>query len=196
MTKLEFLLLLQDKLSALPKADMDERLRFYSEMIEDRMEEGLSEEEAVAAVGTVDEIAAQILADFPPVNTARKEVKAKKQQSVWKTVLLVLGSPIWLSLLISALAVMIALYISLWSVIISLWAVFVSVAVCGFCGVVAGIVFALGSHGLTGVAMVGAGIACAGLAVFLCVGCRAATKGTLLLTKKTVKNCFAKKEGA
>ena len=57
MTKLKFLLSLHDKLSDLPQNEVEERLSFYSEMIEDRMEEGVSEEEAVSARGSVDEIA-------------------------------------------------------------------------------------------------------------------------------------------
>ena len=53
MTKLQFLLALHDKLTGLPRDEVEERLNFYSEMIEDRMEDGLSEEEAVAAIGSV-----------------------------------------------------------------------------------------------------------------------------------------------
>mgnify|MGYP003295524098 CR=1 FL=1 len=64
MTKLRFLMTLRDCLSDLTGDEVEERLRFYSEMIEDRMEEGLSEAEAVSAVGSVDEIAAQIMAEF------------------------------------------------------------------------------------------------------------------------------------
>lgn len=47
MNKQEFLVKLRKGLSGLPKEDIEERLTFYSEMIDDRMEEGLSEEEAV-----------------------------------------------------------------------------------------------------------------------------------------------------
>ena len=35
--------------------DLEERLTFYSEMIDDRMEDGMSEAEAVAAIGEVEE---------------------------------------------------------------------------------------------------------------------------------------------
>ena len=59
MRKQEFLAKLRKGLSGLPQDDIEERLIFYSEMIEDRKEEGLSEEEAVAAIGSVDEIVAQ-----------------------------------------------------------------------------------------------------------------------------------------
>jgi len=199
MTKHKFLLSLQDRLSGLPQDDIEERLNFYSEMIEDRMEEGLSEEEAVSAVGSVDEIAAQTVADIPLAKIVKEKVKPKRRMKVWEIVLLALGSPIWLSLLIAAFAVILSLCVSLWSVIISLWVVFVSVVGCSIGGIIAGVGFTLGGNGLTGIAVIGAGIICAGLAIFLFYGCKAATKGTLLLIKKTVlwmKNCFIKREEA
>ena len=56
MNKQEFLAGLQKGLSGLPQEDVEERLTFYGEMLDDRMEEGLSEEEAVAAAGSVEEI--------------------------------------------------------------------------------------------------------------------------------------------
>ena len=63
MRKQEFIYQLWKKLSDLPKEEVEERLSFYAEMIDDRMEEGLSEEEAVAAIGSTDEIAGQIVDD-------------------------------------------------------------------------------------------------------------------------------------
>ena len=184
MTKLKFLLSLNEKLSGLPENDVQERLSFYSEMIEDRMEEGLSEEEAVATIGSVDEIAAQIITEIAPAKTAIPEEMPKKHSKVWEIVLIVLGSPIWLSLLIAAFAVVLSLYVSLWSVILSLWAVFASVIGCAVGGIAAGLGFILFGNHLTGIAMIGAGIVCAGLAIFLFFGCKAATNATLLLTKK------------
>lgn len=192
MTKLRFLLLLQDRLSGLPQDDVEERLNFYSEMIEDRMEEGLSEEEAVAAVGAIDEIAAQIVADIP---AAKEKVKGRRQLKAWGIVLLALGSPIWISLLVAGFVVILSIYISLWSMIVSLWAAFASLVACGFSVVVVGIAFALGGNGLTGVAMIGAGIVSAGLSIFLFYGCKSATKGTILIAKNAglgIKNCFVK----
>jgi len=199
MNKNKFILALREKLSGLPKEDVEERLYFYSEMIDDRMEDGLSEEEAVFAIGTVDEIAAQILADFPPAKPALQKGKGKKTIKAWEVVLIVLGSPIWLSLLIAAFAVIFTLYVVLWSVIVSLWAVFVSLIACALGGIAAGIGFALGNHVLTGIALFGAGMVCIGLAIFLFFGCMAAVKGTLMLSKKAgcgIRNCFAKKEEA
>ncbi|MBO5842126.1 MAG: DUF1700 domain-containing protein, partial [Clostridia bacterium] len=65
MTKQEFLDRLQAGLSCLTESDAQERLNFYSEMIDDRMEEGLSEEQAVAHIGDVQTMIENILAEIP-----------------------------------------------------------------------------------------------------------------------------------
>jgi uncharacterized membrane protein len=197
MSKQEFLTQLRKALSGLPQNDIEERIEFYSEMIEDRMEEGLLEGEAVAAVGTVEEIAGQIIAETSLVKIARERIKPKRRRGALEIILLILGSPIWLSLGIAAVAVIFSLYIALWSVIISLWSVFASLAACAFGGVVACVIFAIGGHGTVGLAMLAAGMVCGGLSIFMFLGCKAATKGVVILTKniaRWIKNCFIRKE--
>ena len=192
MLKQEFFVQLRKGLSGLPKQDIEERLTFYSEMIDDRMEEGLSEEDAVLAVGSIGDIISQITADYP--RTARK-----RRLRAEKIVLLLLGSPVWVSLLIAAFAIGLCLYISLWAILISLWATFGSFVACAFGGVVAGILFIAGGNVLSGIAMIGAGAFCAGAGILLFFGCKAATKYTILLTKKCILgacNHFRKKEAA
>ena len=194
MNKQEFLMRLRKGLSYMPQKDIEERLTFYSEMIDDRMEEGLSEEDAVLAVGSVDDIISQLTAD---VSVSKTERTQKRRLKAWEIVLMVLGSPIWVSLLIVALAVALSLYISLWAIILSIWAVFGSFVACALGGFVAGIVFIASNEVLSGIATVGAGTACAGMSVLLFFGCRAVTKYTLLLTKKSifiVRNRFLRKE--
>lgn len=199
MTKQEFLAQLSKGLTGLPQDDIEERLTFYSEIIDDHMEEGLSEEEAVSAVGSVDEIVVQVISDIPLTKVAKERIKPKRRMQAWEVVLLVIGSPIWLSLLIAAFAVIVSLYIVLWSVVISLWAVFASLAACSIGGVLACVIFTIGGNGASGFAMLAAGIVCAGLSIFMFYGCKAATKGSAILTKKLplwIKNCFIKKEEA
>lgn len=201
MNKQELLAELRRGLSGLPQEDIEERLSFYSEMIDDIMEEGLSEEEAVGKIGNTQEIISQIIADTPLTKLVKERMKPKKRLKAWEIVLLVLGSPIWLSLLVAAFAVILSLYASIWSVIISLWSVFVSFAACGLAGVVAGVGIGFTADGgfLTGLAIIGAGIVCAGLSIFMFYLCKIATKGVLLLTKKValwIKNCFVGKEEA
>lgn len=197
MNKQEFLAELRKGLSGLPQGDIEERLSFYSEMIDDRMEEGLSESEAVAAIGSVSEVVAQILEEIPLTKLVKEKVKPSRTLKAWEIVLLVLGSPIWLSLLIAAFVVILAVYIVMWSVIVSIWAIEISLAACALGGAVAAAILAFQRYGLTGIAMLGAGCVCAGLSVFLFFGCKASTKGILILTKKValgIKSQFVGKE--
>ena len=197
MTKRKFLIGLQRKLSGLPRRDAEERISFYSEMIDDRIEDGYSEAAAVSDIGSLDEISAQIIKDAALSKATRKEAGTKRQWSAWEIILLVLCAPIWLSLAIAAVAVAISLYAVLWSVIISLWAVVISLAACALGGVVAGVFFAAYGNGAAGASTIGVGLVCAGLAILLFFGCAAATRGAILLSKNVVLSTvrlFIKKE--
>lgn len=113
----------------------------------------------------------------------------------WVMLLLVLGSPVWLSLIIAAFAVLLSLYVSLWSVIISLWAAFASFIGCSLGGAVSGVYFICVGETAPGVAMLGAALFLSGLTIFAFLGCMAATKGAAWLTKKGavgLKRCFVR----
>jgi uncharacterized membrane protein len=195
MNKKEFIARLRSALKGLPQNEIEERVIFYSEMIDDRIEEGFSEADAVASIGSVDTIISQIA----PENQDIKEKKPKRKMGAWEIVLIVLGFPVWFSLLVAAVAVTFSLYGALWAVIISFWAVFVSFVACALAGVVAGITLMFFTNPFTGVAMIGAGITLAGLSIFAFFGCHIATKGALILIQKTaigIKKALTKKEAA
>ena len=202
MNKSEFLAELRSRLVGLPQNEIEERISFYSEMIDDRVEEGAAEQDAVAEIGSIDEIVAQILEDVPLWNIVKEKIKKKNKKKrrslkAWEIVLIVLGFPVWLPLLIAAFAVILSLYVVLWSVIISLWAVFVSLAACGLAGLVAGVGYAILVKPIDGILLVAAGFVCAGLSIFVFLGCKAATKGTVKLAKKIalgIKNLFVGKD--
>lgn len=199
MNKQEFLGELGRRLCGLPSEEIEQRLEFYSEMIDDKIEEGAEEEEAVSALGDVSEIAAQIKADVPLAKLVKEKIKPKKKLSALEIVLIVLGSPIWISLLLAALAVVFAVYVVIWSVVISLWAVFVSLVASTLVSLSQAVVFVCWGHADYGIFMLGAGLILAGVAVFAFFGCRLVTKGVVLLTKKIfigIKNCFMKKGGS
>lgn len=197
MNKQEFLGVLRKGLSFLQDDEAEERLSFYREMIDDRVEEGLTEEEAVREIGTPEEILARILVDMPSVKAEQKKSKPERRLRWWEILLLILGSPIWLSLLLAAAAVALSLYAVLWSLVVSLWAVEISLWGAALGTVVGGMGMAIFGYVTAGLAMLGAGLICAGLSVFLFFGCIAAMKGTLLLTRKIavgIKRWFTGKE--
>ena len=197
MLKQEFLNALREGLNGLPEADIEERIAFYGEMIDDRIEEGRAEEAAVAEIGPVDEVVRQIVEETPLTKIVKEKIKPKRKMRAWEIVLLILGFPLWFPLLAAAGAVVLALYVTLWSLVIALWAIevaFIVSAVALLCGAV---VFFVSGHGLAGMFALGAALILAALSIFLFFGCVAASKGTVLLAKKIVigiKNLFVGKE--
>lgn len=183
MNKQEFIACLRAKLQGLPTAEVEERLCFYSEIIDDKIEEGTSEEQAVGEIGGVDEIAREIVADIPLTKIAKERMRPKKRPKTWEVTLLALGSPVWLALLISVAAVIFSLWVSVWAVIVSLWATFGALVGCAIGGIGGGIVFACLGKVPAGLVLVGGGIFSAGVAIFAFLCCMAATKGLVKLTR-------------
>ncbi len=199
MNKQEFLKRLREGLSEMSEEDIAERLTFYGEMIDEGVEDGMTEEEATERIGSVDETVKQIKEEQTLGRPDCEKAKPKRSLRAWEIVLVALGSPIWLSLLIAAFSVLLAVYIVMWSLIISLWAVELSFAVCSVAGAVLSVVsFAARSNAVAGVAMLGACLFCAGCAILLFFGCLSASRGILKLSKLIIlklKMPFIKGEG-
>lgn len=188
MNKEIFLSELKERLCGLPKDDIEERIAFYSEMINDRIEDGLSEEEAVAEMGDIDSVVKQIMAEIPLSTLVKEKVKPKRKLKVWEIVLLVLGSPVWLPVGISALAVIFSLYVTVWSVVLCVYAVDVTFLGCTLGGL-AGIAVYLKSGSFSGALFsAGIGIASAGLAILLFFASVWITKKIIQATNRLLVN--------
>lgn len=134
MNKLEFLAELKVRLQDLPQDEIDRSIMFYDEMIEDRKEDGMSEEDAVVALGDIDTIVKEILLDRPLPTLMRDKIRPKRRLNGFEIALIVVGFPIWFSLLIAFFAVIVAVYVSIWAVIISLYATVLGLALGGLGG--------------------------------------------------------------
>ena len=197
MIKQEFLKQLKCGLSGLPKKDIDEHIDFYSEIIDDKIEDGKTEETAVFEIGNIDEIISQIISDTPFTKIVKEKIKTKRKLSILEIVLLVLGSPIWVSILITILAIIFSIYISLWSIVISLWAVFISLIASSFGGIFASFVLAFTNNLSTGFALFGVSLVLFGIPIYLFFVCKIVSKYYFVLTKKlllSIKNKFINKE--
>lgn len=197
MNKQEFLAKLRNSLNGVPQEEADERLTFYSELIDDYMEEGMTEQNAVAQLDTVESIAAQVLSEIPLTKLIKAKVKPNRTLRAWEIVLLVLGAPIWLSLLLALFAVAFSVYAVAWALDGSFWAIDLSIAVCALSGIFSAVAFAMQGNLLSAIALFGIAFMCAGLAIFGFIGCRCATKTVLALSKRFfmwVKACFMKRE--
>ena len=92
MNKREFLEQLAKELVGLSEKDIEESLNYFGEMIDDRIDDGMSEEEALSSLGTPENAAKQILMDMPLSKVVKAKVKPKGRLSALAIVLLCIGS--------------------------------------------------------------------------------------------------------
>ena len=198
MDKKEFLSALEARLAGLPEADRQSSLDFYAEMLDDLMEGGMTEREAVASLGSVDAIAEEILMDTPLPKLIKAKMKPKRRMRAWEIVLIAVGSPVWFPILIALFAVALSLYITLWAVVLSLYAADLAFAVSAPASIIAAIALFVSGKPAAALLFLGAGLVLAGLTVLWLLLCNLTAKGTWQLGKLTlrgIKACFIRKEG-
>jgi uncharacterized membrane protein len=197
MKKQEYLDTLRKNLNGMPQKDIEHALSYYSEMIDDRIEDGMSESEAVADIVSPEAAAAETLRAIPLHKLVIERVRPKRALRVWEIILLALGSPIWVSLLISVLAVVLSVYAVLWSLVAVLYAVEVSLAAVGVVGVAFS--FCYYRNGIAeGIAVLGMGLVSLGFVFPMHVVSVKVTKGMVWLGKRIflcIKRLFVGKRG-
>ena len=100
MNKDEFLNDLRHALKGLPYEEVNKTLDYYSELIDDAVEDGADEKTFIAGLEDADTIAGRITDETSIRKLVAREVKGKRF-SVPAIVLIIVGSPIWLSILIA-----------------------------------------------------------------------------------------------
>mgnify|MGYP000849250241 FL=1 len=129
MNKKQFCTLLENELRIyLSSEEVYKTLNFFKEMIDDRVDEGLSEEQAVSQLGNIDDIIGQILDEH--------NIKKRQKKLVWRfipqkipsaanIIIAILLFPIWITIF-SLVASFFLVFISLiFSLVVSVIAFFV-----------------------------------------------------------------------
>ena len=194
MTRDEFLKELEIKLQGLPEDDLKERLSFYDEAISDRMDDGKTEEEAVNDLGTVDEIVSEIASETPLLKLVKEKIKPKRKMKAWELVLIIVGSPIWFPLLLTAVILALVFYLLIWVFVIVIGAIELSFGVASIASLV-GMALSAGTGG-SPLVFLGSFLFFAGAAILLVFALITVTKATIKLSKKIVlgiKRAFMKK---
>ena len=184
MNKKEFLTELRSKLQGLPKDDLDNRISFYDEMIEDRKDEGKSEEDAVAEIGSVDDVVKQIAQETPLVKLVKERTKPKRALRAWEIVLIILGFPLWFPLLLTAFILMLVGYLLVWILVIVSYVLEGSLMAGAGGGLV--IFLAYLFNGDVNLISLGFAMASLGAAILLIFGCIGATKVSIKLSDCSV----------
>lgn len=182
MTKNEFIKNLSDMLSGLDETDIQKSIEFYSEIIDDSIEDGVSEDEAIEALGNINDVVEQIRCDVLKQDgifeEKSKNSENKRKLPVWAIILIIFISPI----LLGILAGLMGMYVALWSVIAALYAADVSIFVYGLCGI---FVFPFNSDLLPqALIMVGLSLGAVGISILLFFGMNQVTKYTIIATKR------------
>lgn len=152
-------------------------LSYYSEIIEDYLEDGYTEEEAVNKLDEIPSI----------VKTIQQEIGNTENKTINKNpiiiFLLIIGAPLWGSILLSVLLL-------LFSSLIILWCAPFSLGMLSFAGLLTGAVSLMGLTFNTGiyyiVTQLGVGIFALGLGLFLLLGTVYITKYVGSLSKKII----------
>lgn len=195
MTKAEFLSELRRALAQLPPEEVEKRLGYYEELFADMQEDGLTEQEAAAKLGDPVQIAQELLTELPLGTLVKTRVKPAGGWTALSIVLVMLGSPVWLPLLLAAFAVLLALLIVLWALVFSFGAVVLAMGVTA-AALLGGLFFgylAASPLMLTGLAFIAGGLCVLGFLALkpLCRG-----MATLCVSLvKWIKSLFIKKEG-
>lgn len=125
MNKTQFCALLENKLKPyLTPKEMYKTLNFFEEMIDDRIDEGLSEEEAVSQLGDINIIVDQILDEH---NIGKKQTKL-----VWRFIPRELGFinivllfPAWITIFSLVASLFIVILSIIFSIVFSIIAIFI-----------------------------------------------------------------------
>ena len=200
MKKEEFLTELKNRLSGLPQQVIEERLVYYGELIDHRMEGGMTQEDAIASIGSLNETVGQIMTEIPLTKLVKRKMHSQRDRQVWKIVLAVCTFPIWLPVLITLFAILFAIYITGWSLMVVLF--FTAIGIIAASVVVILAAFGYGAAGkpLGAVFLIGASLILLGIAILCFLISGTLTKVLVKLTTKSVlfiKSSFIrqKKEG-
>lgn len=190
MNKQQFLNALAEALKKLPREERYRTLAYYDELIDDRVEDGQNEYAVVESMGSPADIARDLLG----IEEQKSVKQYGKGAKAWIIVLLVLGFPIWGSLLLTAAILLLTVYILLYLPILILGALAVGFLGASLMGIVGAPFLAFEVGVFTGglpAALFQAGVCVAllGLSLLCAVGLYHTTKGIVRASRSIWRTC-------
>lgn len=112
MNRVEFIGILDVELAALKRVEREKFITYYEEIIDDYMENGFEEEAVIEKIGNPKIIAKNILSEQDTVDIKVPLTNSK----VINMILLILGFPLWGSLLFAGLMLILSALILVWCI--------------------------------------------------------------------------------
>ncbi len=124
----QFLIQLKERIKHLPETEVLRALSYYSEIIQDRIEDGMSEEVAIVSLGKIDDIVATIEEEIPLSSIVKEKVekqvkensKMSRDRKLLIGVILLFTSPIWVTGLFVLLCIVFGVAVGLWGIYIGI----------------------------------------------------------------------------
>ncbi len=172
MKRDEFLSELNKRLNHIPELEKTKVIDYYKECIDDKIEDGIPEDVAIKSFGNLDNIVNNIEYELPIALVVKdkfqkKTSKNSKTKNIIITILLILGFPIWGSLLLAGASVVLSIYFTAWIVIIFLLGIYLVCAIGGFSEIIFGMISIFTFSPLVGIAYIGAGLVISGIVICL-----------------------------
>lgn len=196
MNKAQFLQQLRRGLSQLPAGEIEKQIGYYSELIDDMVEDGMTEYEAVERLGSVQEIYESILRDMPLPLLVKSRAKPKGGWTALSIILIILGFPVWFTLAVGALIAVASVYVVIWALVFSAFAVVLAIVICAVVFVVL-FIRLLFSSVAAAVLALGCAFVLAGIgivAVIIAVACTKLIVKATAAVGRGIKSLFIRKE--
>lgn len=172
MNKEDFLKKLTDELTHIPPVEIVKAIGYYKESIEDRVDDGMTEEEAVRSLGSFEEIIKNIEDEVSLGSVVKDKVKRRVEQDnssgnnkLLLVVLAIVTFPIWGMACLVGVSLVFAFYVAIWGLFIAVLGTYFSAFVAGGILLFVGIFRAISLDILTGVAYIGVGLIFIGVTI-------------------------------
>lgn len=179
---------LRKSLKGLSRQERQEVIDYYNEMIDDSIESGKTEEQAIEELGSPEDLSKKILSEnYPvePISADKGGGKKKKSglKPLW-ILLIIIGSPLWLGLAIGAAGLIVGLLAGVLGLVVGLFAACAGLVVGGVGATVYGVIMLFIEFGY-GLACAGGGICSFAFGALAAIGLFKLCKYLLGLRRKS-----------
>lgn len=185
MNRVEFIGILSVELSALKRVEREKFITYYEEIIDDYMENGFEEEAVIEKIGNPKAIAKNILSEQDTVDIKVPLTNSK----VINMILLILGFPLWGSLVFAGLMVVLSGVIVIWCIPFTAGVSALAFFLAGIYSIVA-TPFMIAEVLSVGVVQLGVGIASLGVSFLLAMATMYLCKNFAFFTKELSSRLF------
>ncbi len=171
----QFLQQLKIRLNHLPPLEVGKVLSYYSESLEDKLEDGFTEEEAVKSFGSIEDIVKNIEEEISLSTIVIEKVKSKRKKDsemnkgevnkILIIIMIALTFPIWIGVVGGLFGLILAFYSILWTIPIAVGSMYVCLYPIAITNVLFGFVRIVTMDIFSGLALLGVGIVSIGIAI-------------------------------